>query len=196
MSISLPCVPGAILLTALLGSGAAFGATINYSEAVDGQLSAFATSLGAAGNGTNTVAGSLNGICDVTSCNESPDGASGNSQDTFKIQILPGSSLTSLFVTTSNVVGPTNFTASFQQGGNVFVPFLPLGSTTANLLNAALGPGTYTMTLYGQGSSVPGPYSLDYSVAFNVVPIPAAAWLFGGALGLMGWLRRKPATAS
>jgi hypothetical protein len=25
----------------------------------------------------------------------------------------------------------------------------------------------------------------------QVVPIPAAAWLFGGALGLLGWLRRK-----
>ena len=25
----------------------------------------------------------------------------------------------------------------------------------------------------------------------QVVPIPAAAWLFGGALGLLGWMRRK-----
>jgi len=28
---------------------------------------------------------------------------------------------------------------------------------------------------------------------FGVVPIPAAAWLFGSALGLLGWMRRKAA---
>jgi hypothetical protein len=25
----------------------------------------------------------------------------------------------------------------------------------------------------------------------QVVPVPAAAWLFGGALGALGWLRRR-----
>lgn len=28
-------------------------------------------------------------------------------------------------------------------------------------------------------------------ITVNVVPIPAAAWLFGSALGLLGWMRRK-----
>jgi hypothetical protein len=27
----------------------------------------------------------------------------------------------------------------------------------------------------------------------HVVPVPAAVWLFGSALGLMGWVRRKAA---
>jgi hypothetical protein len=27
----------------------------------------------------------------------------------------------------------------------------------------------------------------------GVVPIPAAVWLFGSALGVMGWMRRKAA---
>jgi hypothetical protein len=31
------------------------------------------------------------------------------------------------------------------------------------------------------------------TASISVVPVPAAVWLFGSALGLMGWLRRKAA---
>jgi hypothetical protein len=41
-----------------------------------------------------------------------------------------------------------------------------------SLITNGVQPGTWTMT---------------------AVPIPAAAWLFGSALGLLGWMRRKPA---
>jgi hypothetical protein len=36
-------------------------------------------------------------------------------------------------------------------------------------------------------------YILDISATVEIVPIPAAAWLFGSALGLLGWMRRKKA---
>jgi hypothetical protein len=34
---------------------------------------------------------------------------------------------------------------------------------------------------------------LAYDITFTAVPIPATVWLFGSALGLLGWMRRKTA---
>ena len=31
-------------------------------------------------------------------------------------------------------------------------------------------------------------------MTFQVVPVPAAVWLFGSALGLLGWVRRRSAS--
>ena len=33
---------------------------------------------------------------------------------------------------------------------------------------------------------------VTYIVFAEVIPIPAAVWLFGSALGLLGWLKRRP----
>lgn len=141
MAISMLRIAAVPLLASVLGIGSAAAATINYSEAVDGQLSAFPLSLGVAGIGTNTVAGSLAGTCVPSDCNANPGGSSGNSQDSFKIQILAGTSLASVFVTTSNVIGPNGFSATFDQSPGSILASLPLGSTSANLLSSALGAG-------------------------------------------------------
>jgi hypothetical protein len=37
----------------------------------------------------------------------------------------------------------------------------------------------------------PGTYNSGYTYTFSVVPVPAAVWLFGSALGVMGLMRRK-----
>jgi hypothetical protein len=39
-----------------------------------------------------------------------------------------------------------------------------------------------------------GPHRDSTALALQPVPVPAAAWLFGSALGVMGWLRRKVST--
>jgi len=36
-------------------------------------------------------------------------------------------------------------------------------------------------------------YEWEFQVNGAAVPVPAAVWLFGSALGLLGWMRRKAA---
>ena len=53
---------------------------------------------------------------------------------------------------------------------------------------APLGAGDYVFWFQETGGA-PTTYDLDFQT--SVIPIPAAVWLFGSALGLLGWLRRR-----
>jgi hypothetical protein len=105
------------------------------------------------------------------------------------------------------ISGPSNFGAGgfFGAPPSVSGPYLgiqnglnvPAGYLSGSILDvssavwasqtfATLGmtPGTYVWTLPSD------------TVTLNIVstvPIPAAAWLFGSAIGLLGWMRRKAA---
>jgi hypothetical protein len=66
------------------------------------------------------------------------------------------------------------------------------GTITINLSDS-----TYTDCVNDAGCT-PGSNSADIFAqwrvnAIQVVPIPAASWLFGSALGLLAWLRRRTA---
>jgi hypothetical protein len=61
--------------------------------------------------------------------------------------------------------------------------------TGADQCGLSLGPGGLQIQNPGGGS-----FSAFVSFNTNVVPVPAAAWLFGSALGLLGIRRRKLAT--
>ena len=67
-----------------------------------------------------------------------------------------------------------------------------LSGETVILANTVLAPGTYVLELRGiVGGSVSG----SYGGALNLtsVPVPAAAWLFGSALGMIVVMRRRAA---
>jgi len=108
--------------------------------------------------------------------------------------------------------GDTLATPSHVCGGWDF------GPNSANESSIAYGPGTafnrtiggddielyfpYTISQYDNmpatwdgttlvfSNTVPPP-EFHYDITFTAVPIPAAVWLFGSALGLLGWMRRK-----
>jgi hypothetical protein len=45
----------------------------------------------------------------------------------------------------------------------------------------------------GNGLPLGVPNTGGEAMKFQVVPVPATAWLFGSALGLLGWARRRAA---
>ena len=86
----------------------------------------------------------------------------------------------------TGVLGGISFTGtSFQSavelaGGSYILDFIVYDKVFGNV------PG-------GTGTASDG-FSVDLQFEpFAVVQVPAAAWLFGSALGVMGWLRRKAA---
>jgi hypothetical protein len=80
-------------------------------------------------------------------------------------------------------------------GGNV--------STTSGEFRRALGSSgsgcsTYIVwdgTRVSCGTLTTGLLSISGTVTESVVPVPAAVWLMGSALGLLGWARRKATAA-
>ena len=88
-------------------------------------------------------------------------------------------------------VGLESVTANNESVDFDFSGFLPaLGNYT--LFLSMLGETSATTPPFGEISQVSsGSYNFELEITPIAVPIPAAAWLFGSALGLIGWMRRK-----
>ena len=87
---------------------------------------------------------------------------------------------------------PTRIIGNYAAGGQIEmtlpVPGSLAGLDTANF-NAAWS-GLSSLEIQAGGNNG---FYLD-NVAMSVVPVPAAAWLFGSALAGLGWIRRKQVT--
>jgi hypothetical protein len=70
------------------------------------------------------------------------------------------------------------------------IGILSLDGVRYRLLGGISGAGGDSFQLQTQtaNNSI---YKVDFSTA--VIPVPAAVWLFGSALGLLGWVRRRAA---
>jgi hypothetical protein len=88
--------------------------------------------------------------------------------------------------------------SSITYGPNTSVSRTILGDDVSNYLPFAIHQydnmsadwnGT-TLVFHNTKSAGAG---LAYDITFTAVPIPATVWLFGSALGLLGWMRRKAA---
>jgi hypothetical protein len=75
---------------------------------------------------------------------------------------------------------------SFTQSGDAFVDQIigGPGSEEIVVLWCDNSSGCFDETA-GEGST--------YRLTLQVVPVPAAVWLFGSALGMLGWIRRRAA---
>lgn len=74
-----------------------------------------------------------------------------------------------------------------DSGGNLL--FTETRSDGSDLIPSVVGGNRYG---WFTNIDISGGIEVD-ATSLEVVPIPAAAWLFGSALGLLGWARRKTA---
>ena len=107
-----------------------------------------------------------------------------------------GATLYSGAITGPGSFGTGGFTTSFDGTGDL-IGFVygdlitPGGYVSGDLI------GPSTLTIAGTLDSIgitPGTYVwswADDSVTLNIVPIPAAVWLFGSALAGLGWFQRE-----
>jgi len=96
-----------------------------------------------------------------------------------------------------------DFYADYDIDGYAYIQGIKAGGGNVTLADAALGTGDWlNITRVDFGVSGDG-FSYGYAtgdvdnlVVGAAVPVPAAVWLFGSALGLLGWVRRHKANAT
>lgn len=81
--------------------------------------------------------------------------------------------------------------------GNWYNGLLPDGTTEAltHQFSALVSGSDLVLRVRKNRDATPvnDPDWLQMNFNYSVVPVPAAVWLFGSALGVLGWLRRRPA---
>jgi hypothetical protein len=158
-------------------------------------------SVGALDVGSNTVSGALNGVCILApgGCNSATPG-DGDTQDSFLLTVQAGTQLRSLVLSSVGTVGPKGFSANFYLTDESWAPtvnvFIPINGVSPNLLDRPLGPGVYSLTVFGQVAVEPGAFVLPYTLSLEVSAVPepeTAVLLLCG--GLLLAIRRRQSAA-
>lgn len=175
------------------------GAATVWDESADGNLSTDpnAPTGIAFSAGSNIINGTI--------------GGPGNVGDYITFTFGPGQGLTGLVLLEfASQMGDERGFHAINLGPTSFIPSPAtqdnfLGGNHLNAFEAGTDvlPGLATTPLVGPGFAIPlgeGTYSYliqqtasdptSYSLEFQVVPLPAAAWLFASGLGWLGWFRR------
>lgn len=93
--------------------------------------------------------------------------------------------------TQDSIVGNSGTATTVTLLGDDVASGAPQGlSSNNNLALTNLGGGNWSLDNFVIGVSG---YKYTFNVEAPVVPVPAAVWLFGSALGLMGAMRRRSA---
>ncbi len=157
-----------------LASLAANVHAIDYVESGDfpniSDFGAGAVSVGTLGLGANSITGDLDGECSIDTCS---DPFTGDSADSFTAIVPRGKIISSVIVTTSSAIGPDGFSATIygrSPTAHNIIPasFIVLDGTSRNLAVKPIGEGEYSLSVYGQSSEEPGPFSFDWTMYIEV----------------------------
>ena len=169
---------------------AAQGATVLWDESVDGDASDVAVTAEALTlvNGENLIQGSQVFLFDQ----DEPD------FDFFSLAIPSNFQITSITASVSNPLPNGSFTWILIDASTTITVMTTLfqtnGSVTPLMVpNYPLTNSQYLLQGLSAAKAFGSSPSIDYSWSVSVapIPIPAAAWLFCSALGLLAWIKRR-----
>jgi hypothetical protein len=181
-----------IAVVLLLGCGAAHAATVLYDESVDGDAGQLSEKENLfLVSGENIIRGEQ----DWT--NPDPD------YDQFVLNIADGYQISSITPTATGIQLNGWFTwfvyvgnSQGQDGNEVFDAILRTNSEIFyyKIPEYPLVESQYFLGGFGAAANGGTSPEIAYEwsiIVTQVVPIPASVWLFGSALGGLGWMRRK-----
>jgi hypothetical protein len=133
---------------------------------------------------------------------DSTDGGGGNSPDFFNVTVDGKSIFQETYANASGTVSYADPDSTLVAQGDLgfistnafFTNDRAYDSSIDSSFFVAHSGNTLTIEWFASGSGWQGPadesWGMD-NLTVTIVPIPATVWLFGSALGLVGWLRRR-----